>query len=65
VRAAWRVYARTGYELTDNDLARMRERIQEALEPIAADYLADMSVVPEYFIPGPFSVPQQDTDTTA
>ena len=53
MKAAWRVHFSTGTDLTDNDLARIRELIQEMVTPVAWRYCADVSVAQEYSVPGP------------
>jgi hypothetical protein len=48
---------KTGYDLTDNEVARVRERIWEALHPIAEEFLADIMVAPSHVLPGPVDLP--------
>lgn len=53
--STWLVEFKTGYELSDNDLARIKERIAEEIESLAEEYMANMSVQQSHFIPGPKS----------
>jgi hypothetical protein len=57
VKATWGVMLSTGYDLTDNDLHRVRERIEEILAPLAEEYFANLEVRQGYFIPGPRILP--------
>lgn len=54
--ATWIVQFKTGYEIKDGELARIRERIAEELECLAAEHMADVSVQQFHFIPGPMTV---------
>jgi hypothetical protein len=53
MKAQWKVDLKTGYDIPDNDIYRIRELIADALKPMADEYLADLSVTPSYHIPGP------------
>lgn len=54
--ATWIVQFKTGYELKDNERAYIRERIEQELAALAAEHIADVSVVQSHFIPGPLTV---------
>lgn len=53
MKAVWTVRLSTGYDLSDNDLYRFRERLLEAVRPLAEEYCADLEVGQGYNIPGP------------
>jgi len=46
---------KTGGDLSDNEIGRLRELIWEALHPIAEEHMADLSVTSSWVIPGPRS----------
>lgn len=54
--STWIVQFKTGYEIKDGELERIRERIAEELAGLAAEHMADMSVMQSHFIPGPLAV---------
>jgi hypothetical protein len=54
--SSWIVEFKTGYELRDGELERIRERIAEELQELAAEHMADMHVRQSHFTPGPASV---------
>ena len=54
--SSWIVQFKTGYEIKDGELARLRERIAEELACLAAEHMAEVSVQQSHFIPGPDSV---------
>jgi hypothetical protein len=51
--ATWGIEFKTGYDLTDNDRYRIRERIAEALAGLAEEYMANIEVKGSHFIVGP------------
>jgi hypothetical protein len=48
---------KTGDDITDNELLRLRERILEDLLHLAEEFLADLAVSHSYNIPGPVDLP--------
>jgi len=54
--ATWVVEFKTGYDIKDGELGRIRERIAEELACLAAEHMADVTVKQSHFIPGPMSV---------
>jgi hypothetical protein len=53
--STWIVQFKTGYEIKDGELERIRERIAEELAGLAAEHMADMSVMQSHFVPGPLA----------
>lgn len=46
------VQFKTGYNLTDNEIARLQELIDDALQPLNTEFHADITVTTNYILPG-------------
>jgi hypothetical protein len=53
MRTTYQVELQTGYELSSNDIVRVKERIEENLRHLAEEYLAEMTVGMTNVVPGP------------
>jgi hypothetical protein len=51
--SSWQVEFKTGYDLTDNEIHRITERMAEVVKKLADEYFANMTVTSVMVLPGP------------
>jgi len=53
MKAQWKIDFTTGYDISDNELYRIRELIADIIKPLADEYMANFAVTPSWHTPGP------------